>query len=118
MTAIRNGILSWNGLANITLREGGSDIQVYFSSYPGMGTAGYTNNNTIGSTIINSEITFYNDVVGNSTSRWQTVACHEVGHALGLLHYEAYSASVMYPMLENCSSYPQQPDIAGLQALY
>lgn len=118
ISVIKNGILSWNGLADITVQEGGSDISVYFSNLAGMGFAGYTNHIISGSTITYAEITFYTNAVGNSTSRWRTVACHETGHALGLDHYEAYSASVMHAMLEDCSSYPQQPDIAGLQALY
>ena len=43
---------------------------------------------------------------------------HEMGHALGLAHFDGTAPSVMYSYYNNCASSPQQVDIDGLNSLY
>jgi hypothetical protein len=65
------------------------------------------------------------DVVLNSSASWnvdaqfdlQTVAIHEVGHALGLGH-SSFSSSVMYDVYNGIKQGLTSDDIAGIRSLY
>ena len=46
------------------------------------------------------------------------VACHEIGHALGLDHDREGSGSLMEPVYKPGRRVPQQRDIMRIQALY
>ncbi len=53
----------------------------------------------------------------DSTYDLQTVAIHEMGHALGLSHSSVYSAN-MYPSYTTLKRALTSDDIAGIQAIY
>ena len=48
---------------------------------------------------------------------WEKVACHEMGHYIGLAH-NTNGESTMHPSHENQPGYPQYPDILALSEIY
>lgn len=123
ITAIRNGVLAWNntigGLSLTEIDDSDADILIRYDTDANENSFGYTNNTVSGTTINKSYVYIYTQNSQlNSTTRWKTTACHEIGHSLGLLHYDGTLASVMYSYIQNCASTPQYVDVLGLQDLY
>ncbi len=66
------------------------------------------------------------DIMFNTDYSWanggaydlQTVAIHEIGHALGLDHSAAGSTSVMWPVYTSTKNSLTADDIAGIDAIY
>jgi len=98
---VRAGINSWNSSqysisVTPTTNRNNADVCVYMNDYGATGWDGYHNPTLIDATdsylfdeeIIASEISLnvYLRGTGTSNNQWRAVACHEMGHSLGLDH--------------------------------
>lgn len=117
---IRAAFDAWESYANIDFVEvadsTSNDIRLGWDAIDGpgkiVGQAAYTYS---GNLFNFCEIRF--DSAENfSLTQFYAVALHEIGHAIGLDHYDAEPA-IMNAFLSNISSL-QPSDIAGIQALY
>lgn len=128
---LASAFADWSSRADIQFRQvtstAQSQIDFNFASMDGpSGTLGYANYSFTGTTLLSAAITFDSDerwratgdtVVSNSGASFFLVALHEIGHAIGLDHYNATPA-VMNPVLSSAITDLTASDIAGVQALY
>ena len=135
------GAQSWSGLSAMVLSSGttsDNDIEIYMSNYGATGWNGLHNPDSYDSStnvMEHSTITlntyYYLQSYSSYTSDinfWRAIACHEVGHSLGLSHNSTsgetsimksstgdfYTLSGSSPKLTS----PQTADITALQSLY
>ncbi|WP_461169264.1 matrixin family metalloprotease [Arthrobacter sp. Z1-15] len=99
----------WDGAAGIKVAIGRGSQQGYAKPLErGGGILGYATNNNI-----DMSPSWMNTL--NAVQR-QTVAAHEMGHAMGLPHNSGHS--IMQPNLGQMASSPTAQDIVNLQYLY
>lgn len=122
-TAIANGLYSWKGClpmsyTRVYTTPVGPSVTINV-----VNTTNPTSPNIAGTTIYNSvynkTITLYEGGMNNPTdaNEWKKVACHEMGHALGLDH-NTLNYSVMHPYVSQMAAEPQYPDILAIRELY
>ena len=99
---LKNGLGAWNNkYSGLLVKEGtstSSNVSVYMGYIGDTGFAGFTQCNSDGKTVRSIDGTYYNAIsnvgitlngsINTTTSNnfWKAIACHEMGHALGLLH--------------------------------
>lgn len=120
---------AWSAVANISFREvtSGGDVTIGLSALDGPGNVlGKTSYSYSGQTFNSAHISFdqgeawiskANVVVSSQGTKFLLVAEHEIGHAIGLDHYNAEPA-VMNSYANASISGLQASDIAGAVALY
>jgi hypothetical protein len=122
---------SWSAVANITFMQvtslASSVIDVVFGAIDGSNkTLGIANYSYSGSSLLSATITFDSaegwhssggTIVSNGGTSFLVVATHEIGHAVGLDHYEAQPA-VMNPILGSSITGLTTSDIDGARAIY
>lgn len=123
--------LSWSRIGNITFSQVGSTANSlidFSNSYiDGFNNVlGYASFSYTGSRILAADVTFDNSegwyesggrVLSSSGADLFVVALHEIGHAIGLDHYNASSA-VMNSYLDPSVRSLTTSDIHGIQAIY
>jgi len=135
VSIIQGAFTTWASYADITFRQVASTTaaQIDFSvgGMDGLGnTVGYANYNytytSSNPRMQSAVVTFDSDegwhaagtqVVSNQNLDLSVVALHEIGHALGLNHYNA-APEVMNAVFNPSVTTPAAGDIAGIQALY
>ena len=131
VSLITSAFADWAQYANIQFQQVASvaaaEIDFTYSFIDGLNNVlGRANYSSSGSTMLSTLITFDSgeawhvsgdDIVSNSGVDLFVVALHEIGHALGLDHYNA-SAAVMNAYLSSAVTDLTQSDINGIIALY
>ena len=131
LTAISSAFADWAHYANIQFQEVASTVssQIDFSlgAIDGL-------NNVLGQTFYSHSGTRFtsalvefdsgegwhvagSQIVSNGSVNLFEVALHEIGHAIGLAHYNAAPA-MMNAYLDPAVADLKQPDIDGVQAIY
>ncbi len=69
--------------------------------------------------VYQKEIIFYESAMTDPSdaTAWKRIACHEMGHCLGLGH-NSVSYSVMHPYVSQMADEPQYADILTINELY
>ena len=131
LTAISSAFTDWAQYANIQFQEVASTVssQIDFSlgAIDGLNNVlGQTNYFYSGTKFTSASIEFDSgegwhvagsQIVSNGSVNLFEVALHEIGHAIGLDHYNAAPA-VMNATLDPAVTDLKQPDIDGAQAIY
>lgn len=132
-TAQRNAIIEamfrWSAVTNLSFTEVTSGGKITIGFYTGTHGDG-TNNSFDGAGGVLAHAFFPNDggdVHFDDAESWstssssgihlETVALHELGHALGLGH-SSHSWAVMYASYSSVDVYPSSDDHAGIWSLY
>lgn len=121
LSSISTSIRYWNyKTPKIHLYESDStaDINVYFTNET-LPTGALADTSTVynaNNVATSAEIRVFMPRI--TTESLPKILCHEMGHALGLAHFDGTAPSVMYSYYNNCASSPQQVDIDGLNSLY
>src|SRR4029077_3585640 len=131
LTDISSAFADWAHYANIQFQEVASTVspQIDFSlgAIDGLNNIlGQTNYFYSGTKLTSASIKFDSgegwheagsQIVSNGSVNLFEVALHEIGHAIGLAHYNAAPA-VMNANLDPTVTDLKQPDIDGAQAIY
>ena len=131
LTVISSAFADWAHYANIQFQEVASTVssQIDFSlgAIDGLNNVlGQTNYFYSGTQFTSASIEFDSgegwhvagsQIVSNGSVNLFEVALHEIGHAIGLDHYNAAPA-VMNAYLDPAVTDLKQPDIDGAQAIY
>ena len=135
--AFKDAFAQWENVANINVSQvgdngaptGSGNTQQGSPSFGDIRIGGYAQaSNILAYTLLpppNNGGSDAGDVFFNTNQPWhsgsdydlETVALHEVGHALGLDHSTNVNAS-MYPYYNGIDSGPNNDDIAGLQSIW
>jgi hypothetical protein len=131
LAAISSAFADWAQYANIQFQEvastASSQIDFSLGAIDGLSNVlGQTNYFYSGTTFTSASIKFDSgegwhvagsQIVSNGSVNLFEVALHEIGHAIGLGHYNAAPA-VMNAYLDPAVTELKQPDIDGAQAIY
>ncbi|GJE40215.1 matrixin family metalloprotease [Methylobacterium persicinum] len=131
VSVLQSAFATWASYANIAFQKVAStataQIDFNVGSIDGLGnTLGYTNYSYSGQHMQSATVTFDSGegwhtngvhVVSNQNVDLAVVALHEIGHSLGLDHYNA-KPEVMNAFLDPSVTTLAAGDIAGIQALY
>jgi hypothetical protein len=129
-TEIQQAFGQWAGAGNIDFTQAGdntnADIELVWGAIDGPGSVlGYANYTYSAGLFTSAEITFDSGEhwtsQGGSLMEWDTyfeaLALHEIGHAIGIAHYDATTA-IMNPYLPTDTDLLLPSDIHAVQALY
>lgn len=128
---IRDSFAAWSSYGDIVFVETrdvvGANIEFRFGPLDGRGnTIGEASYRISGTMILSADITFDNaegwrtggtGVVSESGIDLRYVATHEIGHAIGLDHYDAEPA-IMNTTVNRSVLALTESDILGIQAIY
>ena len=134
-TGINNGLVSWNSTDAPLIfvnSSGTTDIYVSMNNYGSTGWDGYSYVNY--SNLIAYSGTIYLNTYSlsgrySNSYIWKAIACHEMGHILGLGHNDLDSYTIMktytlnyYNYLDMSTGYhissPQSADITTINGIY